>query len=53
MHDEELHKLYPSPNIIRIIKSRDEQGMYHAWGKDEYLQGSGAKARRKEATRKT
>jgi hypothetical protein len=22
LHNEELHKLYPSPSIIRIIKSR-------------------------------
>jgi hypothetical protein len=22
MHDEELHNLYTSPNIIRVIKSR-------------------------------
>jgi hypothetical protein len=22
MHNEELHNLYPSPNIIRVIKSR-------------------------------
>jgi hypothetical protein len=22
LHNEELHKLYPSPNIIRMIKSR-------------------------------
>jgi hypothetical protein len=27
LHDKELHALYSSPNIIRVIKSRDGQGM--------------------------
>jgi hypothetical protein len=36
LHNEELHNLYSSPSIIRMIKSR----------------GIGRKARRKETTRK-
>jgi hypothetical protein len=34
LHNEELHNLYFSPSIIRIIKSTriDGQGMYHEWG---------------------
>jgi hypothetical protein len=32
LHNEELHNLYSSPNIIKQIKSvrRDGQGMWHA-----------------------
>jgi hypothetical protein len=29
LHDEELHNLYPSPNIIRMIKSRRMRWMGH------------------------
>jgi hypothetical protein len=40
LYNEELHNLYLSPNVIRIIKSRilDGQGMYHAWGEEEGIQ---------------
>jgi hypothetical protein len=33
LHNEELHNLYASPNIIRVIKSRKMRwaGMWHAW----------------------
>jgi hypothetical protein len=33
LRNEELHNLYASPNIIRLIKLRrmDGQGMYHTW----------------------
>jgi hypothetical protein len=33
LHNEELHNLYSSPNIIRQIKSRRKlwRGMWHAW----------------------
>jgi hypothetical protein len=36
MH-EELHNLYSSPSIVRMIKSRriSGQGMYHEWGEEE------------------
>ena len=34
IYDEELHSLYRSPNIVRVIKSgRDGQGMYPKWRK--------------------
>jgi hypothetical protein len=26
LHNEELHDLYPSPNIVRVIKSKNEMG---------------------------
>jgi hypothetical protein len=33
LHNEELHNLYSSPSIIRIIKSRRMRwvGMWHEW----------------------
>jgi hypothetical protein len=37
LHNEELHNLYSSPSIIRIIKSRRMrwagQDMWHEWGR--------------------
>jgi hypothetical protein len=35
LHNEELHDLYSSPSIIRIIKSkrRGRQSMWHEWGR--------------------
>jgi hypothetical protein len=60
LHDEELHNLYSSANIIRMIKSRRMR-----WAKacgtngekrDAYticMYYIGGKARRKETTRKT
>jgi phosphoribosylaminoimidazole carboxylase (NCAIR synthetase) len=39
LHNEELHNLYSSPSIIRIIKSRrigwDGQGIWHERGEKE------------------
>jgi hypothetical protein len=32
LHDQELHGLYPSPSIIRVMKTR-RRGMWHAWGR--------------------
>jgi hypothetical protein len=33
LHNEELHNLYASPNVIRMMKSRRRDGgMQHAWG---------------------
>jgi hypothetical protein len=29
LHNEELHNFYPSPNIIRVIKSRRIRGEEH------------------------
>jgi hypothetical protein len=39
LHNEELHKLYSSPSIIRMIKSRriDRQGTYHVWEEEECI----------------
>jgi hypothetical protein len=50
LHNEELHILY-SPNIIRQIKSRKMRwaGQVAHMG-EEYVQGFGGKARRKEIT---
>jgi hypothetical protein len=31
LHNDELHSLYSSPNIVRVIKSR-RRGMWHARG---------------------
>ena len=36
LHNEELHDLYSSPNIFRVIKSRR---MYHFWGRGEVHTG--------------
>jgi hypothetical protein len=35
LHNEELHNLYSSPSIIRIIKSRRMRwaDMWHKWGR--------------------
>jgi hypothetical protein len=35
LHNEDLHDLYSSPSIIRIIKSRRMRwaGMWHEWGR--------------------
>jgi hypothetical protein len=55
LHNEELHILYFSPNIIRQIKSRRMCGGTcgtHGRG-EECVQGFDGKARRKETTWKT
>jgi hypothetical protein len=35
LHNEDLHNLYPSPSIIRIMKLRRMRwvGMWHEWGR--------------------
>jgi hypothetical protein len=56
LHNEELHSLYSSPDIIRQVKSRRMRwaGAYGTHGRGEKsVQGFGGKARRKEATWKT
>jgi hypothetical protein len=48
LHNEELHNLYPSPNIIRMIKSRRVRWAGHvACMGEASLQGFGGKARRR------
>jgi hypothetical protein len=54
LHNEELHKLYFSPNVIRMINSAmmDRVCSTHG-GEEECIYDMGWKARRKETTRKT
>jgi hypothetical protein len=35
LYNEELHGLYSSPSIVRVIKARRMrwQGMWHTWGR--------------------
>jgi hypothetical protein len=55
LHNEELHNLYSSPDIIRQIKSRKMRWAGHVarMGEEKSVQGFGGKARRRETTRKT
>jgi hypothetical protein len=59
LHNEELHNLYSSPDIIRQVKSSQVKanevgGACRSHGRGEKsVQGLGGKARRKETTRKT
>jgi hypothetical protein len=54
LHNEELHILYSSPDIIRQIKSRRMRWAGHvARMGEECEQGFDGKARRKETTWKT
>jgi hypothetical protein len=41
LHNEELHSLYSSTNIVRVIKSRRMRwaGHVHAWGWGEVFTG--------------
>jgi hypothetical protein len=38
LHNEDVHHLYSSSNIIRMIKSRSMQGVQHAWGDEQCVQ---------------
>jgi hypothetical protein len=56
LHNEELHDLYSSPSIIRMIKSRRKRWAGHVarmGGKEKCVYVIGGKARGKETTRKT
>jgi hypothetical protein len=57
LHSEELHNMYTSPNIIRIIKSRRMRcaGRVAHIGvkRNDCIQGFGGKARRTKTCRKT
>jgi hypothetical protein len=41
LYNKELYALYSSLNIIRVIKSRrqDGQDMWHVWGEERCIQG--------------
>jgi hypothetical protein len=50
LHNDELHDLYSSPNIVRVINQGVLGGldMWHAWGRGDVLTGfwlGGPKAR--------
>jgi hypothetical protein len=55
LHKKELHDLYSSPSIIRIIKSRRMRWADHVarMGRRGTIIDYGGKARGKETTRKT
>jgi hypothetical protein len=55
LHDQDLHNLYPSPSIIRMISSRRMRWAGHVtqMGRRGMRIGFGGKARRKEITKKT
>jgi hypothetical protein len=55
LHNEELHDLYSSPSIIRIMKSRRMRWAGHVarMGIRGTFMVVGGKARGKDATRKT
>jgi hypothetical protein len=54
LRNDELHSLYSSPNIVRMIKSRRMRWAGHVARMGERcLQGFGWEARRQEPTGKT
>jgi hypothetical protein len=53
LHNEELHTLYCSPSIIRMIKSRRVRWAENVARMEEKRNAIGGKARRKETTGKT
>jgi hypothetical protein len=54
LHNEELHNLYSSPDIIRQVKANEVGGACGTHGGGEKsVQGFGGKARRNETTGKT
>jgi hypothetical protein len=55
LHNDELHSLYSSLNVVRVIKSRRMRWAGHVarMGRGRFLQGFGWEARSQETTRKT
>jgi hypothetical protein len=46
LHNDEIHSLYSSPNIVRVIKSRGTKGVGTSVGGERYLLGFGWETRR-------
>jgi hypothetical protein len=44
LQNDELHNLYSSPNILRVIKSRRMRWAGHVAGRERCLQGFGWEA---------
>jgi hypothetical protein len=56
LHNDELHSLYSSPNIVGVIKSRRMRWAGHVarmGARERCLQSFGWEARRQETTGKT
>jgi hypothetical protein len=53
VHNEELHNLYSSPSIIRMIKARRMRWTGYVAGMGRRGMRMGYKGRKKETTRKT
>jgi hypothetical protein len=54
LHNEELHSLYSSPSIIRMIKSRRmSRACSTDRGEEKSIQDIGGKASRKDTTRQS
>jgi hypothetical protein len=55
VHNDELHSMYSSPNIVRVIKSRRMRSAGHVarMGKGEVFTGFWLGGPRQEATGKT
>jgi len=55
LHNEELHGLYYSPNIVRVIRSKTMRWVGHLSrrGAEKCLQGFSCEDRRKETAGKT
>jgi hypothetical protein len=55
LHNEELHNLYSSPYIIRMITSNRMRWARHVahMGEEACIQGFGRKSRMKATTKKT
>jgi hypothetical protein len=51
LHNEELHNLYSSPDIVRQVKANEVGGACSTYGSGEKsVQGFSGKGRRKETT---
>jgi hypothetical protein len=55
LHDDELHSLYSSPSIVRVIKSRRMRcgDMWYGWAGEKCLRGFSWEVGREETTGKT